>query len=220
MLTVKNFFVAVVALSVLLAAIGGLAPSSAQGVRPVQDVSVVNAPTVQAQQAGPWTVGAQLAPGSTVGISGTPTVSIGGTPTVNVASLPASGLDVRPALPTFPRAWDMELTNARPNVIVAGDPGARAVGLTSVTLTNFESFTVQVSLTHVTTAMSDCAGTVTGGTVPQPFFLVQAGSTLHLTYPTPLVFSRIDGGSCIQVQLGSVLAGGNVYATLSGFAQY
>jgi hypothetical protein len=60
MLTLKKFFIAVVALSVLLAAIGGLTPSSAQGTRPVQDVSVVNAPTV----------------------------SISGTPTVNVASLP------------------------------------------------------------------------------------------------------------------------------------
>jgi uncharacterized Zn-binding protein involved in type VI secretion len=137
MLTVKNFFVAVVALSVLLAAIGGLAPSSAQGVRPVQDVSVVNTPTVQAQQAGPWTVGAQLAPGSTVGISGTPTVSISGTPTVNVASLPALPLDVRPALPAFPRVWNTVLTDARTDVMVAGDPAARAIGLTSVTLTNF-----------------------------------------------------------------------------------
>ena len=88
MLTLKKVFICLVAISVLLAAIGGLTPSSAQGSRPAEDVNVVNTPVVQAQQAGPWTVGAQLTPGSTVGITGTPTVSISGTPTVNVSNLP------------------------------------------------------------------------------------------------------------------------------------
>ena len=164
MLILKRLVIAAVAFCLLVSAIGGLTPSSAQGLKPAQDVSVVNTPTVQAQQAGPWTVGAQLAPGSTVGISGTATVSISGTPTVNVASLPASPLVVRPALPAFPRAWQVSLSNARLTEVVAGNPGARAIGLTSVSFTNFESFTVQVNVQRVLTTMPDCAGTGAGGT--------------------------------------------------------
>ena len=220
MLTLKNFLIAVVALSVLLAAIGSLTPSSAQGAKPVQDVSVVNTPAVQAQQSGPWTVGAQLTPGSTVGISGTPTVAISGTPTVNVASLPPVGLDVQPSLPAFPFVSDVSLTNAKSRAVF-GEPGTRAIGLTSITLTNFESFSVQVSVIHPILATPDtCDGTVTGGTLPEMYFLVQARSTLHLTYPTPLVFSRVDGASCIKVELGSVLASGNLDVSVNGFRQY
>jgi hypothetical protein len=220
MLTLKNLFLAVVAICALLAAIGDLKPSSAQMARPVQDVSVVNAPTVQAQQAGPWTVSAQLAPGSTVGISGTPTVSISGTPTVNVGSLPASGLDVRPVFPAHPRSYDVLLSNADFSEVIAGNPGALAFGLTSVTFTNFDPTPAQMSVQRVTTSMANCTGAVTGGSVPSAYFLVQGRSTLHVTYPTPLPFYRIGDVACIEVQLGTVLAGGSVDVILNGFAQH
>jgi hypothetical protein len=208
MTTLKNLFLAVVAIGALLAAIGDLKPSSAQTARPVQDVSVVNAPTVQAQQAGPWTVGAQLAPGSTVGITGTPTVSISGTPTVNVGSLPAAPLDVRPALPAFPRTWEVNLLDGQGVVMIEGDPGTRAIGLTSVTLTNFAQVSAQVNLS------------AWGSPVPKPIFLVQAFSTLHVNYPTPMVFSCTDGLSCITVVKGNLVNGASVRVTLNGFAQY
>jgi hypothetical protein len=217
MLILKNFFIAAIAAFALLAAIGGMTPSTAQSAKPTQDVSVVNTPTVNAQQAGTWTVGAQLPPGTTVGISGTPTVSISGTPTVNVASLPAMSVDVQPAFPAVPYVQSWNLTAAAPEVVFGHPTGT--IGLTAMTLTNFESTPVQVSVSHAILASpGSCVGTVTGGTLPQFPILVQARSTLHLTYPTALVFSRIDGASCIEVG-ASGLFSGSVHVSVNGFRQ-
>jgi len=219
MLTLKNFFIAAVAVSALLTAIGGMTSSSAQGVRPVQDVSVVNTPTVHAQQAGTWTVGAQLAPGTTVGISGTPTVSINGTPTVNVASLPALSVDAQPAFPAVPYVETANLIQAAFRKVL-GEP-AGTIGLTAITLTNFEFNPVQVFVSHpIMSAPGTCVGTASGSTQPQLQLLVQARSTLHLTYPTPLVFSRIDDASCIEVGVASGLSSGSVHVTVNGFRQF
>ena len=200
MLILKKLSIAVVALSVLVAAIGGLAPSSAQGLKPAQDVSVVNTPTVQAQQAGPWTV--------------------------NVGSLPALGLDVRPALPAAPKQWERFVNNEHPDIVV-GDPDARAIGLTSITLTNFDtSNTALVRVTRpVLPASAGCDITSIpphswGVTTPETLVLVPAKSTLHLTYPTPLVFSRLNGASCIHVRLEWFLPEAGVRVALNGFAEY
>lgn len=226
MVILKRLFIAVIALSLLVSAIGGLAPSSAQGLKPAQDVSVVNTPTVQAQQSGPWTVGAQLAAGTTVGISGTPTVSISGTPTVNVASLPALPFDARPALPAAPEQWERSVNHEQPDIVV-GDSDARAIGLTSITLTNFDtSNTALIRVNRpVLPASAGCDITSVppngwGVTSPQTLVFVPAKSTLHLTYPTPLVFSRLNGGACVHVRLEWFLPEGGVRVALNGFAEY
>ena len=149
MLSVKNFFIAAVAVSALLAAIGGMTPSNAQGAKPPEDVNVVNTPTVNAQQAGTWTVGAQLAPGTTVGISGTPTV--------NVATLPALSVSAPPAFPAVPYGESLNLTAAIPEVVIGHPVGT--IGLTAITFTNFESTPLQVNVDHVIMASAGtCAG--------------------------------------------------------------
>jgi hypothetical protein len=217
MLTLKSLLIAAVAVFVLVSATGLMTPSSAQGSKPPQDVSVVNTPTVNAQQAGPWSVEAQLAPGGTVGIAGTPTVSISGTPTVNVASLPGLSLSVQPVFPALPYDGIANLTAAAPEAVfgVVGE----TVGLSTITITNFQQAEVQVAVSRPIMASPDtCAGPVVGGTLPQFLLLLQARSTLHLEYPSPLVFRLIDGVSCIRVD-ATGLSSGSVRISVNGFRQ-
>ena len=218
MLNPKNLFsIAAVAVVALLAATGGMTPSNAQGLKPAEDVNVVNTPTVNAQQAGTWTVGAQLAPGTTVGISGTPAVSISGTPTVNVASLPALSVGAEPAFPAVAYAASRNLTSAASEVVFGQTVGT--IGLTAITLSNFDSTPVQVTVSHAILASpGTCVGAAVGGTQPQFTVWVQERSTLHLTYPTALVFSRINDASCIELT-ASGLVSGSVQIAVSGFRQ-
>jgi hypothetical protein len=217
MSTLKSLLIAALAVFVLVSATGLMTASSAQGSKPPQDVSVVNTPTVNAQQAGPWSVEAQLAPGGAVGISGTPAVSISGTPTVNVASLPALSLSVQPAFPALPYDASANLTAAAPEAVFG--VAAETVGLSTITITNFEHAEVQVTVSRPIMASPDtCVGPVVGGTTPTFLLLLQARSSLHLEYPSPLVFPFIDGASCIRVG-ASGLSSGTVRISVNGFRQ-
>lgn len=208
-------FVAVAA----LAGIAGLfTPIIGQSSKPSQDVNVVNIPTVNASQTGEWNVNARLAPGTSVGIAGTPTVAISGTPTVNVASLPALSVLTEPGFPTTPFFGVATLTAAQGRRFVGDLLGT--VGLTSITLSNFDAAPQAVEISNpVLDAAGTCQGTVTGGTLPQFQILVGARQTVHLNYPTPLVFRRVNEASCVGLSMASTLTGGSVQVSVNGFVQ-
>jgi hypothetical protein len=80
--------------------------------------------------------------------------------------------------------------------------------VSSITFTNFGLTEDQVNLTGW------------GIQNPTNVFLVLGRSTLHLTYPTPLVFSCVNPPGCIWARTGYVLNGASVHVALNGFAQY
>jgi len=65
---------------------------------------------------------------------------------------------------------------------------------------------LQLELQRVPRAVlrfASCGSTnVTGGSSPRFYVLVPPSQTLHLTYPTALVFGAIGGQSCIAFQGG------------------
>ena len=70
------------------------------------------------------------------------------------------------------------------------------LGLSSITITNSDAATQVVAVTGVTTSGPNCTGTVNTVSMPQVPFLAPSNQTIHLTYPTPLVY-----GSCVAAEV-------------------
>ena len=103
------------------------------------------------------------------------------------------------------------------NSIQSFGPGTGVLGVSSITLTNFDSSSQQVALyAPIFSSGSGCAGTVIGGTGSSLVFIVQPLSTLHLTYPTALVFNPVQGRTCIATQVLSTLHGNFVQIAVNG----
>jgi len=103
-------------------------------------------------------------------------------------------------------------------VAKAMGPATGALGVTSVTLTNFDSAPQQVFLFQPVygSGGTSCDGPILGGGAPSMTVYVQPFSTLHLTYPSPLAFGA-DGHACVAAQVTTVLHGGSVAVDVNGF---
>ena len=85
---------------------------------------------------------------------------------------------------------------------VAG-PGTGTLGITSLTFRNADVNPQDVWVANPVlsgNAPGTCSGTVSNTNEPGFYITVPARSTLHLPYPTPLVFNPNNGSSCIAVQ--------------------
>ena len=162
-------------------------------------------------------------------------VGISGTPDVNIAnsSVPASqsgawnvGIEgtptVRPGVPSQP-FWDSgSLTLANPFTVVGGT--ASFIGLTSITVTNFDFSTpAQVRVQNGITTESNCSGSLVGGSSPNYSILVAPRATVHLDFPTPAVFFPVSPSgaepstdTCIRLDLNSSI-NGSVAVAVNGF---
>lgn len=79
-------------------------------------------------------------------------------------------------------------------------PGASGVlGMTSLTLTNLGSADRSIFVFAPVFADGQSCGStsVIGGGYPRFYVKVPAGQTVHLTYPSPLVYTGIGGQSCV-----------------------
>ena len=91
-------------------------------------------------------------------------------------------------------------------------PGSGVLGVTSMTITNFGPGIANVQISSIKTANPGCAGLADPGGDPQVVVLVPPLSTLHLTYPTPLVFNPVQGVTCIAADA----SGGSVILHING----
>jgi hypothetical protein len=57
---------------------------------------------------------------------------------------------------------------------------------------------------------------IVGGTTPQMTVYVQGQSTLHLTYPTPMVVNPFANITCIAAEVTTLLHGGSVEIDVNG----
>jgi hypothetical protein len=98
-------------------------------------------------------------------------------------------------------------------------PGTGIFGVTSLTLTNFDTSPQQVFIFVPIFSGGGCGtggSNIIGGTAPQMTFYVPAQSTLHLTYPTPLVVNPYAGITCIAAEVTTLLHGGSVEIDVNG----
>jgi len=105
------------------------------------------------------------------------------------------------------------------NAINTVGPGTGILGVTSLTLTNFDTSPQQVFIFVPVYSGAGCGAggsTVVGGAGPQMTVYVQPQSTLHLTYPTPLVYNPYAGNTCIAAEVTTLLHGGSVTIDING----
>ena len=90
--------------------------------------------------------------------------------------------------------------NGSDNNYVSLGPGASGtLGVGSITLTNMGGVDHTIFVFAPIFAGGQVCGstTVIGGSYPRFYVKVPAGQTVHLTYPTPLVYPQISGQSCV-----------------------
>lgn len=105
------------------------------------------------------------------------------------------------------------------NAVSTVGPGTGILGITSLTLTNFDNTAQQVFIFVPIYSGAGCGAggsSVIGGTTPQMTVYVQPFQTLHLTYPTPLVINPNAGNTCIAAEVTTLLHGGSVTIDVNG----
>jgi hypothetical protein len=103
---------------------------------------------------------------------------------------------------------------------VSTGPDTGTLGVTSITLTNYDTIPHMINIASAVVTGGDCTtGTLMTGTDAITSVLVPATQTLHLTYPSPLTFSSVSGHTCV---FGGVLgtipnAGTAIRMDINGF---
>ena len=140
---------------------------------------------------------------------------------LTVASAPARAAGsikaayVEEVIPSHTYTGRMQVLNAVKSV----GPGTGILGITSLTLTNFDTQPQQVFIFVPIFSGGGCGSggsNVVGGTEPQMTVYVQPQQTLHLTYPTPLVINPFQNITCIAAEVTTLLHGGSVEIDVNG----
>ncbi|MGM9483418.1 hypothetical protein ACS5PN_19630 [Roseateles sp. NT4] len=90
--------------------------------------------------------------------------------------------------------------NGSANYVTVGPTTAGStLGVTSITLTNLGSTDRTIFVFAPVLAGGQICGStnVIGGSTPRFYVHVPANQTVHLTYPTPLVYPGVGGQSCV-----------------------
>jgi hypothetical protein len=98
-------------------------------------------------------------------------------------------------------------------------PGTGILGVTSITLTNFDTSPQQVFIFVPIFSGGGCGSggsNIVGGSQPQMTVYVQPQATLHLTYPTPMVINPFANITCIAAEVTTLLHGGSVEIDVNG----
>jgi len=122
---------------------------------------------------------------------------------------------VEEVIPAKTYSAQMSVLNASKSL----GPGIGIFGITSLTLTNFDTSPQQVFIFVPIFSGGGCGSggaQIIGGTGPQMTVYVQPRSTLHLTYPTPLVVNPVAGITCIAAEVTTLLNGGSVQINVNG----
>ncbi len=141
---------------------------------------------------------------------------------VNVLNVPSVSVANSPSVTVLNTVKTTEQLPSRPfqgSVVGAGyrtmGPGASGtLGLTAITLTNLSAALQQVFVFAPVLAGGQTCGSanVIGGGGPRFYVLVPPAQTVHLTYPTALVFTALGGQSCVAFQ-----GGDNMDISVNGF---
>ena len=124
---------------------------------------------------------------------------------------------VEEVIPSKPWSGRMSVLNTT-NSIGPG-PNGGILGITSITLTNFDTSPQQVFIFVPIFSGGGCGSggsTIVGGTTPQMTVYVQPQSTLHLTYPSPLVINPFANITCVAAEVTTLLHGGSVEIDVNG----
>src|SRR5277367_6200587 len=115
----------------------------------------------------------------------------------NTTSNPVPSQQVIPSQPFFAR---LSLSGGATQAAGPGSSGRLAV--TSITISNLSMTipTQEVYILAPVVAGGSCGDAVTGGGDPTLRLLVPQAQTLTVTFPTPLVFSPVNGVSCIAAE--------------------
>ena len=100
----------------------------------------------------------------------------------------------------------------------AAGPAAGTLGVTSLTITNFNNSTQQLFVFAPVLGGPNCASQITGGSNPSYTLILEPNRTLQLTFPTPLIFPKTGGISCIAAEVTTVQTG-NVSILVNGYTQ-
>ncbi|OYU99209.1 MAG: hypothetical protein CFE45_13765, partial [Burkholderiales bacterium PBB5] len=89
--------------------------------------------------------------------------------------------------------------NGATNYVTVGPGAAGVMAVSSITLTNLGN--TQRSIFVFRPVLADgaaCGSTnVTGGSNPRFYVEVPPNQTVHLTYPTPIIYPMLNGKSCL-----------------------
>ena len=122
---------------------------------------------------------------------------------------------VEQVIPAHTFSGHMQVLNATKSV----GPGTGVLGITSLTLTNFDAQPQQVFIFVPIFSGGGCGSggsNIVGGTDPQMTVYVQPQQTLHLAYPTPLVINPFQNITCIAAEVTTLLHGGSVEIDVNG----
>ena len=135
-------------------------------------------------------------------------------PAVAAGSLKAAY--VEEVIPAHTYTGHMTLLNATNSI----GPGTGILGVTSITLTNFDNVEQQVFIFVPIYSGAGCgaggSSSIIGGTTPQMTVYVQPHQTLHMPYPTPLAINPYAGNTCIAAEVTTLLHGGSVTMDVNG----
>lgn len=142
-------------------------------------------------------------------------ISIANTPSVNVpngVAITNTSGDPVPAQIMLPSApFAMEYASVTSSGVIVGPGAAQQLAVTAITLTNAQPDSQAVTIENVRTSLGNCMGTASVAGAPNSYVIVEAGHTLQLTYPTPVVYPE----GCLRLK---DVSGGWVYATVHGFS--
>ena len=142
-------------------------------------------------------------------------LGVAGTATPAFAAGTVKAAYVEEAIPSHTFSGRMQVLNAPSSV----GPGTGIFGITSLTLTNFDSQPQQVFIFVPIFSGGGCGSSgsnIIGGTTPQMTVYVQPQTTLHLTYPTPMVINPYQNITCIAAEVTTLLHGGSVEIDVNG----
>ena len=139
-----------------------------------------------------------------------PSVAIGG-------ALPAAGAADEPALPSHPFFGHMTLSKGQTKAV---GPATGTLGVSSITITNFNSTSQTAFIFAPVMGGNSCNTSVTGGAEPHLYVIVEPLKTLHLAFPTPLVFPPFKGLTCVAANVTTTLSQSSaVELNFNGFSQ-
>jgi hypothetical protein len=122
---------------------------------------------------------------------------------------------VEEVIPAHTYTGHMTVLNATNSI----GPGTGILGISSITLTNFDTQPQQIFIFIPIYSGAGCGSggsSIIGGTTPQMTFYVQPQQTLHLPFPTPLVINPYAGNTCIAAEVTTLLHGGSVTMDVNG----
>jgi len=131
--------------------------------------------------------------------------------TLTPALVATKGALVESVLPSRPHN---NSANGSDSYVSLGPGASGTLGGGSITLTNMGGTDRMIFVFAPIFAGGQVCGSsnVIGGSLPRFYVKVPAGQTVHLIYPTPLVYTQISGQSCMAFG-----GAGGVDITVNGF---